>query len=201
MTLTISLAQLQSEGACEDKLAAWANFIDHDEAPQPFARLLDCPALGPSEWYWATRCLTAEQRRWIYLRTLILVARRVLPCWEERYPKYTQPRAAVEAAEKALREPNAENLRIAQAAANAAAACATVVVGKAGNAAAAAANVAAAALTADYAAPAASYAVTAFESAAFESAEAVAAIFEAEIYQQRAEWREALESYEQEAKL
>lgn len=193
MTLTISLAQLQSEGACEDKLAAWANFIDHDEAPQPFARLLDCPALGPSEWYWATRCLTAEQRRWIYLRTLIPAVRRAVPCWEERYPGYTHPRAAVEAAEKALREPSAENLRIAHAAANAAVLCATVVIFKAGNAANAAANAAAAASTADYAAPAAAYAVT-----AFESAEAVAADTDAERRQQRAEWREALAQYEQE---
>ncbi len=182
---TISLQQLRAAGACTDKLAAWATRIGGDESPQPFARLLDCSALGPSEWYWATRCLTAAERRKIYIGTIIPAARRAVVVWERGCPADGGPRRAVEAAELALLEPTKANCD--------AAAAADAVYADADAATCAAACYAARAASAASAAAGASAAAAAGISAYYATRAASAA--RAELAQQRQDWLNTLASF------
>ena len=160
--MKITLEKLNQVGACRNCYRLLkANFPDGGEFRDVVERAIAIGALDDALWL-APRVLTKEDA----VRYAVFAAREVLPIFEDKYPHYNRPRAAIESAEAWLANPCDETSRAVDAAADAA--FAAFAAASAADAAASAAAYAARA--AEFAARAAEFAARAAADAAFAAA-------------------------------
>ena len=177
--MKITLEKLNQVGACRNCYRLLkANFPDGGEFRDVVERAIAIGALDDALWL-APRVLTKEDA----VRYAVFAAREVLPIFEDKYPHYNRPRAAIESAEAWLANPCEETMNAADAAyaaADAAYAAADAAYAAADAAYAAARAAVSAASAADAAASAAYAAARAAVSATSAAYAAARAAYAAE---------------------